>query len=117
LESGGTAGGQENLRHRSSRFRWRFVYVSDALDRKRDGVATAEAERRDTALRVALLQRVQQCDQDARARRADRVTERDGAAVHVDAVPVPAQLATIGQSLHRERLVRLDQVVVVDLRS
>ena len=40
--------------------------------------------------------------------------ERHRAAVHVDPLPVPAQLPSVGDGLHRERLVRLDQIVVAD---
>ena len=54
------------------------------FDGERDAVAAAEAERRDAALQVAPLQRVEQRRQHARAARADRVAERDGAAVDVD---------------------------------
>ena len=42
--------------------------------------------------------------------RADRVAERDRAAVDVDLVPVEAELAAVGQHLRGERLVDLDQV-------
>ena len=58
------------------------------LDRHPDAVAAAEAERRDAALQVAPLQRVEQRRQHAPAARADRVAERDGAAVHVDLLRV-----------------------------
>ena len=51
------------------------------FDRERDAVAAAQAQRRDAALQVAPLQRVEQRRQHARAARADRVAERDGAAV------------------------------------
>src|SRR5207249_2572511 len=57
--------------------------ISGTFDRQRDAVAAAEAERRDTARQVAPLQRVQERRQDAAAARADRVAERDGAAIHV----------------------------------
>ena len=62
----------------------------------------------------AILQRVEQRRQHAGAARADRMAERDRAAVHVDAVPVPAQPPAVGERLRRERLVRLDQIVVAD---
>src|SRR4029079_11390859 len=44
------------------------------------------------------------------AGRADRMAERDRAAVDVDLVPVEAELATIGESLGGESLIDLDQV-------
>ena len=45
---------------------------------------------------------------------ADRVAERDRAAVDVDLVPVEAELATVGEGLRGERLVDLDQVERLD---
>ena len=51
---------------------------------------------------------------DPRAGGADRVAERDGAAVHVQALGVEAQLAVAGQHLGREGLVHLDEVEVVE---
>ena len=60
-----------------------------ALDRERDGLAAAQAERRDSASQTAILQRIEQRRQHARARGAERVSQRDGAAIDVDLVPVP----------------------------
>ena len=42
------------------------------------------------------------------------MAQGDRAAVDVDAVPVPAERAAVGERLHGERLVGLDQVVVAD---
>src|SRR2546423_14499349 len=64
-----------------------------AFDGKRDSHAAADAKRCEAAPRVALLHFVEQRDQHARARSADRMTERDGAAVHVHLFGVPAHLA------------------------
>jgi hypothetical protein len=50
------------------------------FDRHRGGFAAADAQRRHAALQAALLQRAEQRDDDARARGADRVAERDSAA-------------------------------------
>ena len=58
----------------------------------------------------AVLHRVEERGEHARAARADRMPERDRAAVHVHARPVPAELLAVGERLRRERLVRLDQV-------
>src|SRR4051794_36033245 len=44
-----------------------------ALDDHRDALAAADAQRRDTEVRVTILHRVQQRHQYARAARADRV--------------------------------------------
>ena len=70
------------------------------------------ASRVHSALRGAEL--VQQRGDDPRPARADRVAERDRAAVDVDLVPVEAELATVGQHLRGERLVDLDQVERLD---
>ena len=48
--------------------------MDDALHRNRGGFAAADAQRRDAALQVLRLQRMQQRDDQARAGRADRVT-------------------------------------------
>src|SRR6478609_7985001 len=54
------------------------------LDRERRRLAAADAERGDALLPAVLLQRAEQRDDDSRAARADRMAERDRAAVHVD---------------------------------
>ena len=66
---------------------------------------------------VAILHRVQQRREHARAARADRMAERDRAAVHVHAIPVPSERRAIRERLRRERLVRFDEIVVADLRA
>src|SRR5215210_705839 len=42
------------------------------------------------------------------------MAQRDGAAVDVDAIPVPAELASIGDGLNGEGLIGLDQIIVLD---
>src|SRR5687768_16829377 len=61
------------------------------LDGQRDGVAAAEAQRGEAGSGPAILHRVQQRRQHARAARSDRVSERYRPAVHVDVVPLPAE--------------------------
>src|SRR5688572_13391920 len=80
---------------------------SDSLDCECDAVAAAEAQCRDAASRGTALHGVNQRRQHARAAGADGVPERDGAAVHVDAGRIDAELAHDGDGLHRERLVDL----------
>src|SRR5450755_633855 len=58
--------------------------ASEHLDRERRRLAAADAQRRHALLLVRLAQRAEQGDDDARAAGADRVAERDRAAVHVD---------------------------------
>ena len=85
----------------------------DPLDRHRHGPAAAEAQRREPVAALAPRQLVEQRRDDPRAAGPDRVPERDRAAVDVDAVPVEPELAAVGQRLRGERLVDLDQVVLV----
>ena len=64
-----------------------------ALDDEGERLAAADAERGEPALRVAVLHRVEQRRQDARAARADGMPERDRAAADVHLLRVePAEL-------------------------
>ena len=86
-----------------------------ALDGERDAVAAAEAQRRDAALQVSALQRVEQRRQHAAAARADRVAERDSAAVDVHLRRIDAELVEHGDRLHGERLVQLEEIDVLQI--
>src|SRR5712692_9262844 len=79
-----------------------------------DAHAAADAQRGQAFLGVALLHLVEQRNEDARAGRADRMAERDGAAVDVDLAGVPAEVLVDGAGLGGERLVRLYEVEVAD---
>ena len=61
------------------------------------------------------LQLVDALDREDAAGRADRVTERDGAAVRIHLLRVEPELLRDAHRLRRERLVRLDDVEVADL--
>src|SRR5262245_59029051 len=61
-----------------------------AFDRQCHTHATSDAEAGNALLRAALGHLVQQRDEDARARRADRVADGDRATVDVDLARVPA---------------------------
>src|SRR5690348_12653939 len=63
----------------------------DSLHAEGDRISATEAERGEPGRLVPVLQGVQQRREHARAARADRMPERDGAAVHVDAVPIPVE--------------------------
>ena len=65
-----------------------------------------------TALAAAHL--VQQRGDDPRAGAAERVADRDRAAVHVDLLRVELELVDAGDRLGGERLVELDQLQVLD---
>src|SRR4051812_15939628 len=60
-----------------------------AFDGKRDSHAAADAKRREAPPRVSFLHFVKKRDQHPGARSADRMTERDRAAVHVHLLRVP----------------------------
>src|SRR5437588_9992774 len=84
-----------------------------ARDAHRNSHAAADAQRREALLGVTLLHFVEQGHQNARARCADRMTERDRAAIDVDPVGVPAEVAVDRAGLRRERLVGLDEVEIL----
>ena len=103
------------LRHASRRVGWPGAprggpgTRSDPLDRHRDRAAAAEAQRRQPVAALPPLQLVDERRHDPRAAGADRVAQRDRAAVDVDLLPVEPELAAVGQRLGGERLVDLDR--------
>src|SRR5690348_1869351 len=88
---------------------------SAALDAHRDAHAAADAERGEPLLHVPLLHLVEERHQDARSGGADRVPQRDRAAVDVDLRDVPAEVLVDRAGLRGERLVRLDELEIVGL--
>jgi hypothetical protein len=85
---------------------------SDRLEDRRDALAAADALGGEgVALGFAREQR-RRLAGDAGAGGAQRVAERDGAAVEVDLGDVEAELVDAGQRLRSERLVELDDVDV-----
>ena len=66
-------------------------------------------------LSIASLHRIEQRRQDPRAAGADRVAERDRAAVHVDARRIDPELAHHRDRLDREGFVDLEEVDVVQV--
>src|SRR5205085_6509267 len=79
--------------------------ASSAFDAHRDAHAAADAQRREALFGVALLHLEQQRGQHARAGRADRMPDRDRAAVDVDLVGIPAKVLVDRAGLRGERLV------------
>src|SRR4051794_9159594 len=65
---------------------------SIACDAHRDAHAAADAQRGEALLGVALLHLVQQGHQHARAGCADRMADRDCAAVNIDLAGIPAEV-------------------------
>src|SRR5688572_16042793 len=70
-----------------------FISSFLAFNCEGDPHAAPDAQRSEAAFRVALLHFVEERHQHARAARADRMTERDRAAVDVHLLRVPAHLA------------------------
>src|SRR5271166_3351407 len=83
----------------ASRGIWATSVALCGFDRHRRRLAAAYAERRDAALEAAGAQRPDQRHKDARARSADRMAERAGAAVDVDLV---ARQRKIAHRCHRD---------------
>src|SRR5581483_8437366 len=74
------------------------------LDRHRDALADTDAHCRKRPLSPALLHSMHRGDHQPRAAHAERVTERDGAAMRVDEIGVilDAELAQTRDPLTRE---------------
>src|SRR5262249_6387933 len=63
------------------------VYLfSESFHEHRAAEAAADADARDAALRFVALQRLEEVQHDARARGADRMTERDGSPMDIELV-------------------------------
>src|SRR5262245_9837102 len=75
----------------------RAVGLVDALDDRRDALAAADAQRREPALPAALAQLVSEGQREAGARRAERMPERDRAAVHIRSLAVEAEILLDGE--------------------
>jgi len=85
------------------------------LHRQPHGIPAAQAERRNALMHVAPDHLVQQRGEDARSGGADRMSERNRAAVHIDLAEVESQLPGDGNGSNRERFIDLVQVDVVVL--
>src|SRR3954469_20118426 len=88
---------------------------SDALNQRAGAEPAAAAHGHQAGLLVGALHLVEQRGDQARAGRAERVTERDRAAIDVDAVHVGLQLPPPGGDDGGERLIDLDEVDIVHL--
>ena len=86
----------------------------DPLDQRRRAEPAAAAHRHEAELLVRALELVQQRRDQPRAGRAERMAERDRAAVHVDPLRIGAELLLPGADDRREGLVHLEEVDVVD---
>src|SRR5687767_15184121 len=89
-----------------------MALASDALDRERDALAHADAHRAQRIAPAGARELVGGGGDEARPGGAQRVAERDRAAVgiHVRRIVGEAEVAHHGQGLCGERLVQLDHV-------
>src|SRR4051794_4328685 len=89
----------------------------ESLDHGRDSLPDADAESRDPVAVTAPPQLPNQGGHQPGAGAAERMTEGDRAAVHVEALLVDAEPLGAGQDLGGERLIQLDQVDLSQLES
>ena len=66
---------------------------------------------------AAIAQGVDQGGQHPGPGSTDGMAQCYGAAMHIDPVPIPAQLLTIGQRLNAECLIGLDQIEMTDAHT
>src|SRR5216683_8092816 len=85
-----------------------------ARDAHRNPHATADAQRGKAFLRVAPLHLVEQRDEHAGARGADRMAERDRPAIDVELLGVEAEFLTDRAGLRGKGLIGLDQIEVIN---
>src|SRR5579859_5597264 len=83
----------------------------------RGALATAHAHRHHAILRIPALHLAQNGGRELRARAAQRMAERNRPAIDVDLFEIQSRAPDHRQRLHREGLVQLDQVDIVELQS
>src|SRR6266542_4304369 len=88
--------------------------ASGGVNGDRERLAAAEAGGANAAPGAPALQLVEQGGHEARAATAEGVAKGDGAAVDVDPLGVPLKQLAVGHHLRGERLVDLQQIVVVE---
>ena len=87
---------------------------SCALEDGGDPLADADAHRRQPKVAAPAAELVNERRHHSRARGAEGMAERDGAAIHIDGRRIEPELAHAGDRLRRERLVQLDQIEIGD---
>ena len=87
------------------------------LDNHRYGISSAEAERRDSVASSGLFQCVKQGHEYARSARADGMSQRDRAAVLIDAAVFQAEPPLAGERLYGECFIQFDVVDLLDVQS
>src|SRR2546426_10706053 len=88
----------------------------DPFDARRDPLTAADAEGRQAVTLLALAELVREREREPRARRTERMPERDRAAVHIRLLPIEAEVLLDREVLRRESLVDLGQVHVLDFQ-
>src|SRR5678816_719912 len=88
--------------------------ASDLLHGEGNRISATKAECSEAGGLLALIKRGEKGGENPRAAGADGMTQGDRSAVHVDAIPVPAQFTSTRQRLHGEGFVGFDQVIVAD---
>src|SRR5690349_4088120 len=91
------------------------VLMRDAFDRDRRSLAAADAERRNAALEVLRLQRMQQRHDQPRAGCPNGVAERAGATIDVELVARNPEILLRSHRDHGEGLVDLEEIDIADL--
>src|SRR5437870_4218935 len=91
----------------------------DALHRQRHALTDAGAPRGERALAPDLVQLMRRRHRDARPRHAERMAERDRAAIRIDVFGIvrKPELAHHGETLRGECLVEFDHVEIADAQA
>src|SRR5215208_3781375 len=93
---------------------WGASLGGRVLDHAGQALPDADAERGQSVAPATAAQLVRERAEQPGAGAAERVADRDRAAVHVELVVIDAELAHRGEHLRGEGLVQLDQVDVFD---
>src|SRR6516164_1679636 len=91
---------------------------SNLLHRQRHALTDADAHAGEGALAAALFEPVHRGQSQPRPRHAERMTERNSAAMRIDVIGVlgHAELAQAGDALRGKGLVDFDQIEIADLQ-
>src|SRR5262245_51534103 len=90
-------------------------HLSRSFEDCRDALAAADAHGDERVLPADALQLVERLHREHRSGRADGMAQTDRAAVGVGLLRIELEVACDRERLHRERLVRLDDVHLLDL--
>src|SRR5271165_1418718 len=93
------------------------LVIPQVLDDHRNALPAADARSREPIFPLAAAQLVHQRNNQPRSGRAQRMPERNRAAIHVDFVAIKPQFFFNRKILRGEGLVHLDQINVVECQS